>query len=316
MMRKYAALTMVRDETLHLKLWHRYYATQFGAENLYIIDHNSKRDLPRDVIGQDCNVFRIPFDNSIKDPKGDLRQFDNVRFEYVSAQINALLEYYDCVIFNDADELYFVDGPLGLREYLDSLPDISVRAGVGANVLHHIATEPAYDFDASLFSQRRFFQYNLNFTKPWIISEPCTITGHGVMRPFHIDPNLMLIHLRWFDHTMALERQQLRVDAFAAGRGGMRSKWAESVDDVDMRFQKLMKRSFERTRMGRMPHREFMEEMLPKYTEQEFSARNYAHVSGRADGVMQVSKFVDRQIMYRVQKQVFKFPEGYKTAFI
>jgi hypothetical protein len=315
-MRRYAALTMARDEDLHLRLWHRYYGGQFGAENLFIIDHNSQTHPPKDVLGVDCNVIRLPFDNPIQDPNGDLRKYDEIRFAFISAQISALLRYYDCVVFNDTDELMIVDGPLGLREYLDSLPEIAVRCGIGLEVKHHMATEGAYDFEASLFAQRRYFKYYLNFSKPWIISKPVQITGHGAFSPFHVDPNLLLVHLRWFDYDSTLVRHGRRLDAYAAGRGGLRSRWGQSTDELDENFRGTFRRKIEFTRMGQMPHRAVMEDFLPGYTEQEFSSQNYERKYGKRKELLEVERFIDEKQRLKFQSRIFKFPEGFKGKFI
>ena len=51
--RRYAALTMVRDESFHLTNWHRYYADQFGAENLAVnlaVSLNASDNPTRDEI--------------------------------------------------------------------------------------------------------------------------------------------------------------------------------------------------------------------------------------------------------------------------
>ena len=315
-MRRYAAVTMARDEDLYLKMWHRYYAAQFGAENLFIFDHNSQTHRPEDVIGKQCNVFRIPFDNPIQDPSGALRKFDDARFEFISAQIAGLLKYYDCVIFNDADELLFVDGPQGLRDYLDGLPDIGVRCGIGVEVMHHVPTEAAYDFDVSLFDQRRLFRYNLNFCKPWILSKPVEITGHGAIGPFHIDPNLLLIHLRRVDHQVSRLRHGQRQDAYENGRGGARSRWSKSLDELEDGFRGVFKGRIEPTQMGAMPHRGVLEDFLPKYTTQEFSAQNYERKYGNRQALMQVDKFIDEKPRMKFQKRVFKLPVGFKTRMI
>lgn len=316
MKRRYAAVTMARDEGLHLRMWHRYYAAQFGAENLYVIDHNSSTLRPRDVVGDDCNVLRLPFDNPIQDRDGDLRKFDEARFEFISAQVEALLKYYDCVIFNDADEVMFVDGPQGLRDYLDGLPDIGVRCGVGVEVIHHVQTEAAYDFDVSLFAQRRLFRYHLNFCKPWILSKPVQITGHGALSPFHIDPNLLLIHLRLLDHDVSLTRHAQRMDAFDHGRGGLRSRWALTEQEVENTFSEAFQRRIEPTRMGAMPHHDVLERFLPGYREQEFSGANYERKYGKRRALMQVVKFIDEEPRMIFQKRVYKFPEGFKTRML
>jgi hypothetical protein len=315
-MRRYAAMAMTRDEDLHLRLWHRYNAAQFGAENLFIIDHNSQTRRPQDVLGIDCNVIRLPFDNPIADPDGDLRKFDEARFMFISAQITALLQYYDCVIFNDCDELMVVDGPMGLREYLDSVPDIAVRSGIGVEVKHHMATEAAYDFDVSLFAQRRYFKYYLNFCKPWITSQPVRITGHGAYSPFHIDPNLLLVHLRRFDFDTSRDRMEHRLEAYAEGRGGLKSRWSESTDDLEETFRRTFRRKIEGTRIGQMPHRSALEEFLPKYTEQEFSTENYERKYGKRMSLLEVTNFIDLQERMKLQRRIFKFPEGFKRKFV
>lgn len=313
-MRKYAALTMARDETDYLKLWHRYYAKEFGAENLFIIDHNSEHFRPCDVIGEECNSFKLPIDNPLADPDGKKHHFDQIRFKAISAQINALLHYYDCVVFNDADEFFFVDGKMGLRDYLDSLPEIGNRCGFGVDIMHHIKAERPFDVDRPLFQQRRFFRYNVNYSKPWIVAKPTEIRGHGALTPFQIDANLLMCHLRWFDYDIAERTHKLRQAAFAQGRGGRKSRWSVTMDSLDVRFNNSAKLKPQRTRIGQMPHRAALDELFPDHENKLLSDENYQRMWDNGENLITLIKFMTKEDRDRIGAPLYFLPEGFKSS--
>ena len=70
--RRVACVTMARDEPLFLPIWFRHYAGEFGAENLFVLDHRSESSpgergehaSPKDQVGidpdADSDVFGAP----------------------------------------------------------------------------------------------------------------------------------------------------------------------------------------------------------------------------------------------------------------
>lgn len=309
--RRYAALTMVRDENPFLKIWHRYYAHEFGAENLFIIDHNSQTTPPGNVIGQQSNILRLPFDNPTADLDAAKRRFDDARFKFISAQITSLLHYYDCVVFNDVDEVFIPDTPsgIGLQSYLDSLPEIGIRAGMGIEIFQDTDNETAYNPDISLFKQRKYFRYRLNFCKPWIIGTPVEITGHGVFSPFHIDPNLLLIHLHWIDQGLLYERRTQRLNDFEQGRGGLKSRWKDDIAKAGNMLHSVAKTPIS---PEEMPHPDLLEALFPNYRDQAFSSLHYKRHFGQRKRLHEVEKFVSEKDKLAIANKRYQFPKRFE----
>ena len=240
--KRVACLTMARDEDVFLSIWHRYYAGLFGAENLYVVDHNSVGKRPEAVLGApDLNRFRIPFDAPSGTAEDDRGAFDRERFRFVSNLIAALLKYYDTVVFNDTDEVFVADPALypDLAAYLAASAE-PVLAGVGLEIIHDPAEEAAFDPGGPLFDQRRNYVYRFHHSKPHILSQPCAIGGHGSRRPFRLDPDLYLVHLKYLDWEESLARQRKLLGFFQAGRGGQRSRWHFDLDEAERRMRKRL----------------------------------------------------------------------------
>jgi hypothetical protein len=236
--KRVACLTMTRDEDVFLAVWHRYYAGLFGPENLFIVDHNSSASPPAQVLGAgDRNVFRLPFDSPSHMTEGDRFAFDRERFLFVSDLVGALLKYYDTVIFNDTDEVFVADPEVypDLAAYLAANDD-EVIAGIGLEILHDPAEEPPFDPASPVLAQRRCFVYRFHHSKPHILSRPCRIGGHGSRRPFRLDPDLYLMHLKFVDWDRSLERQRKLLGFFQDGRGGERSRWRLDAAEVERRM--------------------------------------------------------------------------------
>lgn len=308
--RRYAALTMVRDEDFFLRIWHRYYAGQFGVENLFIIDHNSQEIPPRQVVGDGPTILRLPVTNPVVDPSGTDRLFDDERFRFVSKQIDALLHYYDCVIFNDADEIFVVDGAgVGLRDYLDSLPVIGHRAGMGTEVFHDPQTEAPYDPERGVFEQRRHFRYRFLFCKPWVVAVPGReIFGHGAQEGFHLDPNLVLIHMHNLDLDQLMHRRKQRLQAFAEGRGGLRSRWKDHTPKARRQVQNFANLD---VMPDDMPHAELLEEIFPGYREKLFDTASFDRVSGGKRRIVMVEQFVTEMQKEMLFYNRFRYPDRY-----
>ncbi|MEM7441498.1 MAG: glycosyltransferase family 2 protein [Pseudomonadota bacterium] len=307
--RRYAAMTMVRDEDFFLRIWFNYYAGQFGAENLFIIDHNSQETPPRKVVGDGPTVLRLPMTNPIIDPTGENRSFDTARFRFVSDQITALLQYYDAVIFNDADEIFVTNTDASLKDYLDSLSDIGLRAGMGTEVFHDPIREPKFDPGKGIFQQRRYFRYRFLFCKPWVVGEPGRkIGGHGARDGFHLDPNLVLIHMHHMDLDQLMRRRRQRLQAFAEGRGGLRSRWKDHLPKARMQIQRFANIE---PQPDDMPHTDLLEELFPRYREQIFDGKNYTRVEGNQKRLVQVERFVTEAHKEMLFTNRFQYPDRY-----
>ncbi|WP_157888325.1 glycosyltransferase family 2 protein [Neptunicoccus sediminis] len=313
--RKYAAVTMVRDENLMLKIWYQYYSAQFGDDNLYIFDHNSSSAPVRSVLPGAKNVFRIPTDNPVSDPTGMLRKFDNYRFKFLSSQIASLLVYYDCIIVNDVDEIFVVDPreSSSLRDYLNSKQELKLTCGMGLEVIQDLNVEIAYDPEKPIFEQRKLFRYNLNFCKPWVVGKEVEITGHGAFSPFEIDPNLLLMHLHWVDYDTAHLRQSKRRDFYRDGRGGLKSKWNDTQDTKDQEWRDLLKLNIS---SRDMPHYDFLENLFPNYRQKVFSPATYKRQSGRRHKLIEIPKFVTNAQRNAVKNELHKFPSRFSDAAI
>jgi hypothetical protein len=265
MAKRIACLTMVRDETVALQVWYRYYATVLGHENLFVIDHNSKNYAPRSVIGEDrrLNVFRIPFDNHAGHIEGQ-RSFDAIRFTFASQIMSGLLKYYDMVLFTDTDEIFVPDPEKynSLREYLErSRRD--VVAGVGIEIFHDPSIEAPFDARFSVLEQRSNFTYKFHYSKPHIVAKPCRIGPHGSSLPFYIDPDLYLLHLKYLDWDLSLSRQSNLFDCFSEGRGGFKALWRFNVEET----KEHMKATLALPRRKGFEHKELFDSWLGGHTD-------------------------------------------------
>jgi hypothetical protein len=234
--KKIACVTMVRDEDTFLKIWYRYYSGLFGAENCFVIDHNSSTKKPRQILGNEqLSVITIPHESAINAKEGDVYAFDRERFKFISEFIKMLRLYYDIVIFNDADELFLPDPRkyTDLAQYLDKAPQDTVIAGVGIEVYHNLLNkEPAYNFEEKLFKQRANFVYRLHHSKPYIISTDCQIGGHGSTRPVLLDPDLILVHLKYLDASIMRERQALLYSLWQAKKVSDKTRWRFTENEI------------------------------------------------------------------------------------
>lgn len=307
--KRYAALTMARDENFYLPIWYRYYSQQFGAENLFVIDHNSQNYSAKSILPAEANVVRIPFDTPKQDKFAVNRMsFDHRRFLAISKFIQSLLTYYDCVIFNDSDEIYVVDDSLGLSAYLDSLPDIGVRAGAGIELFQH-ADELSIDPVRPILDQRKHFSYRWEFCKPFITSENARIGAHSAFSQIWLDPNLMLVHLRFADATHLRSRQNLRLEAYAQNRGGKSSRWKHSLPETKETIEQFWQRS--PTDLD-LPHRELWDRILPDYLNKPLCDENYPRFGAEARRAVRPHEFFDPKEIAVFNQQRFRLPDRFK----
>jgi hypothetical protein len=195
-----AVLTTVYNEPLMLPLWAKFYSKEFGAENLFVIDHESTTgvDFP---LPEAVNIYRVPRD------EGD--SYLNLRM--VSLIQRFLLETYDSVIYVDSDEFLCADPEVlagrSLRQFLLELPD-PIGMATGYNLHHNVVSEEAYDLDRPLLAQRRIIIRETMMDKPAVSRVPLNwCPGFHYAREGGTRVNgLYLLHLRWFDLNQALQK--------------------------------------------------------------------------------------------------------------
>ncbi len=226
-----AALTMARDEADMLPRWVDYYGRHFGLENLVVIDDNSvdgsTENLP-------CASYRMP-SPPWKSSWGVARR------KLVSGFARGLLAIYDVVVFTDVDE-FLVPDPVrysGLVHYLSTRTDRSVIAPLGLNVLHHPRLEATFDHSRPVLQQRRFVKFAPGMCKPLIKRSPAEWSAgfHGIKKPFAIDRDLLLLHLKYYDVPRLAAVSEQRQSGFEhEGRGGAASSWAMGKDELTSRL--------------------------------------------------------------------------------
>lgn len=197
-----AAVTMVYNERVFLPMWLKYYGGACGVENLYVFDHGSTDRSTDDHAATGYNRMRLP-----------RTAFDDLaRAQLVQRFVNGLLEFYETVIYADADELIVPDP--------DAFPSLSAYAEqmqgpcafpIGINVVHIQSAELPLDPGRPILGQRRFGRFSLNYCKPLVVRKAI-----GWSPGFHrsnfrpdLDPRLVLFHLKRMDAPLCYARQQL-----------------------------------------------------------------------------------------------------------
>ncbi|MGB0660704.1 MAG: hypothetical protein ACPGNV_11040 [Mangrovicoccus sp.] len=247
MAEKIACMTMLRDEPFFLPIWFRYYSQLFGAENLYILDNDSVQPVAQMLLpGQapeQLNITRVP-----RLSEGDRKAnapFDQQRFAMISGMISGLLAYYDRVIFNDTDEV-FIANPAkypDLSAYLNAKASrFPITAGIGLELFHDTATEEPLDITRPILAQRRHVQYLPLYSKPHVIATRCRIWPHSADRPFTLDPDLMLVHMKYVDQDHLRHRQAQRQAKAGAKAHGMGNNWQRDEDEALTSLRRLNER--------------------------------------------------------------------------
>ena len=219
------AITMVRDERAMLPHWLRHYGNHLGVDNLIVLDDNSQDGSTRDL---PCTVHRLP-------PPRPTDHWGLMRVRLLNGLSAGMLAYYDVVVFTDVDE-FLVPDPAkysSLLDYLATHPDQQVVAGLAYDVLHDARTEPPIDPDRPLLAQRRFVKFNPAMCKPQVKRAPVRWGSacHAVKAPFTIDPDLLMLHLKFYDERAVREvgdhRRALHEEH---GRGHTNSFWPRGGD--------------------------------------------------------------------------------------
>jgi hypothetical protein len=200
-MLRIAAITTVYDEREFMPIWHGHYARLIGAENLFIIDDGST----------DGSTDGLEPSHVIKRPKAPIDQI--VRAAMIGYMTEALLAYYDVVIYVDVDELLVVDPLIRLpfADYLAKIPGKHFNA-VGFNILHRAEHEPDYEPSVPVLEVRQWLEFEFGYCKQLVHKAPAKYGAgfHRTNKPLNFAPGLYLLHLRAFDTRVALRRIEHR----------------------------------------------------------------------------------------------------------
>jgi hypothetical protein len=203
-MSRSAVVTMVRNESVFLPIWLRYYSRFFSPEDIYVLDHGSN-----DGSTAGGGFVRIPVEHPVVD-WGWHR-------DAIQAQQHALLERYDTVLVTDVDEIVAPDPATGdLGAYLAAFA-ASGRDFVtcrGYEVIHMRDQEPPFDPARGVLAQRGWWFFNPAYSKPLLARVP--MHWHGGMHNrtdglVAEDGCLHLLHLHRMDYDLCLARHQQRV---------------------------------------------------------------------------------------------------------
>lgn len=228
-----AVMTMVRNEGGILPRWQRYYGAQVGSTNLYILDDMSTDGSCDDI---DATVIHLPIRATVAkgeghDVGGSSRDSGPAFRKTAAANkfASALLDFYDAVIFVDADEFVVPDPRYydGLIDYMCKNSD-PVIAPLGLNILHVPEFEGTLRDDRQLLLQRRHVKVSSLMSKPAIKRVPARWTGgtHGISREYWVRNDIFLLHTKFADRDALLRVHAQRHREFVETGAGGRSTWS------------------------------------------------------------------------------------------
>jgi len=221
---KNAAVTFVYNESFNLPIWVRYFGGQFGTKNLFVVDLGTN-DGSTDDLG-DVNKIAVPRE-----------EFDEyAKTNFINCLQQGLLNYYDTVIYTDADELVVPDPALfpDLRTYLDQ-KEFDYASCVGLNIIHMINLEEPLELGKPILPQRRFAKFLSATCKPCVsrVAMNWAPGFHCSDKPPQIDPALFMFHTKWMDYNLAMQRQKVSREATYSKRTVDQGMGAHSRYDHD-----------------------------------------------------------------------------------
>ena len=130
-----AAITTVRNDSVFLDKWIRYYGSAFGRKNLYVFLDGHDQIPPESA--QEINTLYLPHIPLDRVPA------DRRRARVMSNLARGLFKYFDAVLVMDVDEFLIVDPLLGvsLPEYLSGIQSRATVSGLGLDVGQHLELE-------------------------------------------------------------------------------------------------------------------------------------------------------------------------------
>jgi hypothetical protein len=199
-----AAITFVYNESFNLPIWLRYFGGLFGAKNLFVVDLGT-------TDGSTDNLGEV---NKIALPRTEFDEYAKTNF--INNLQKGLLDYYDSVIYTDADELVVPDPAKypDLTNYLEE-KTFDYASCVGLNIIHIMTKEDPLDPSQPLLPQRRFARFLSATCKPALSRVPMNWAPgfHCSDKPPHIDPDLYLFHTKWIDFNLSMTRQKVSREA-------------------------------------------------------------------------------------------------------
>jgi hypothetical protein len=230
------AITMVYRDYFFLERWVDYYGKQFGRQHLYVLSHGG--DPEHDRIAEGANVIRLP-----RDPT--LHRLTRRRWSLKSQFSAGMLRYYNWLFVGDVDEVVIVDPEVApdLITYMTGKDDKTTPHSLcpfGIELIHNPKAEPDPVVKGEpILAKRRVFRANANYAKPCILRKETTFTigGHANShQPRVLDPHLFLLHLRYVDYDISMERLTSRKDMRRLMTGGEEPEagtgyWGKNLDD-------------------------------------------------------------------------------------
>ena len=191
---KIAVVSDVISEKGYFPIWHSYYASAVGEENIFLFSYRNK------------------IHNSIV---LNLSYSDGMRLKIITYQVEKLLEIYDVVVRVDADE-FLIPMNGTLKDYLENLEKDYVTAR-GFNVFQ--SDDQPLDLKLPILKQRNLMYATAFMNKTCITKTPLKWSKgfHFCNKPPAFD-DLCLIHLKYADDVMEQEWQS-RMISNASERG-------------------------------------------------------------------------------------------------
>jgi hypothetical protein len=203
-----AVITDSVSSEFYFPCWHKYYAAQFGIENLYVVTYDG---------------MRADFKNFDLGGVWETKVYNNdLRIRIISGLINVLLEHYEYVIRVDTDEFLAADPRvfLSLADYMARLERPYVTA-MGYDVVPGSDdNDLVLDQHILLTQRRRAYPYDA-LNKTCITSIPLTwAPGFHFCSAFPMFHQLYLFHLKRADVSI-----QMRIgEAIAKHAPGERNR--------------------------------------------------------------------------------------------
>lgn len=195
---KLAVFTQTNNEGQLLLYWEEYYGKMVGYENLFILN-NGGNDSSCSQLNQKTSVINMPFGihdlHNCAQLQGYFQRF--------------LLQKYSWVLKVDVDEFMACED--GLLEQVEDLPDGIYSPEMAIGVIHDKHFEAAFDYNRSLFEQRKnFVEEPPSMKKPSLASVPATWApgNHITYEKSKVLLGLWMVHLRDLDFDRLLERNK------------------------------------------------------------------------------------------------------------
>lgn len=201
---RFAAITMVRDDRVHLGRWIAHYGAAFGRRNLFVVSHGDT-DMVREVAA-DCTILPVPALGP--------RSFDAKRWRFLNGLAGTLLTYHHAVVVGDVDELLVPDPASGkdLSAWITESADAPVTTPLGLEVVH-LDTVETDAINGAVLGPRRHVQIAQRHSKPCLLRRPVRLSrgGHyAACERLEMPDDLYLFHMRYADRALYAETMDRR----------------------------------------------------------------------------------------------------------